>query len=347
MNVGVPGEGGRDGVLGDRLGDARRARRDAPLLPPPRLALKASVVIPTRDRPERLRALLDSLLLQDASGFEVIVVDNGSGAETAELLASHPLAIRALRGEGRGPAAARNVGWREAKGRLVCFTDDDCRVAPGCGICPTRGSRRHRRCHRRRPHRARAGRGGAASGVHPIQPRHRPEPGLPHLQHRVPAGAARAAWWLRRVVPQPRGRGHGAWRGARSSPVLRRASPTARWCGTPSTTSAGSSWCGARAGAWTCRGSSTGIRACATTCSAASSGSASTRSCAAAIAGAALARPTRGASLALALPYLRFCRRLHGSYPGAVAHLPAHVAVDGAELAALAAGSARERTLVL
>ena len=68
---------------------------------------------------------------------------------------------------------------------------------------------------------------------------------------------------------------------------------------------------------------------------------------AAAIAGAVLARPTRGASLALTLPYLRFCRGLHGSYAGALAHLPAHMAVDGAEVAALALGSAHERTLVI
>jgi hypothetical protein len=66
-----------------------------------------------------------------------------------------------------------------------------------------------------------------------------------------------------------------------------------------------------------------------------------------AAAGAALARRSGGASLLLALPYLRFCRGLHGSYAGTLAHLPLHVAVDGSEMAVLACGSAAHRTLVI
>jgi GT2 family glycosyltransferase len=70
-----------------------------------------SVVIPTRDRPARLRAQLDSIAAQQvATPYEVIVIDDA---------------------EGRGPAAARNTGWRQAGGTLVVFTDDDCRAAPG------------------------------------------------------------------------------------------------------------------------------------------------------------------------------------------------------------------------
>ena len=33
--------------------------------------------------------------------------------------------------DGRGPAAVRNIGWRRAKGELVCFLDDDVTVDPG------------------------------------------------------------------------------------------------------------------------------------------------------------------------------------------------------------------------
>ena len=66
-----------------------------------------------------------------------------------------------------------------------------------------------------------------------------------------------------------------------------------------------------------------------------------------ALAGLALAGRTRGASLLLALPYARLYRDQHGSYPGTLASLPGHAAVDGAEIAAVTAGAARHRTLLV
>ena len=66
-----------------------------------------------------------------------------------------------------------------------------------------------------------------------------------------------------------------------------------------------------------------------------------------ALAGAALAGRTRGASLLLAAPYLRLYRHQHGSYAGALAALPGHAAVDAAEIAAVSAGAARFRTLLV
>jgi hypothetical protein len=60
-----------------------------------------------------------------------------------------------------------------------------------------------------------------------------------------------------------------------------------------------------------------------------------------------LARRTRGASLGLALPYLLSRRRMHDGWAGALAALPGYVLIDAVEVAALAVGSARNRTLVL
>lgn len=101
-------------------------------------APKASIVVPTRDRPELLRALLRSLADQDSGvrPFEVIVVDDASDATPPESDAGDALgegiALRVLRHPwSRGPAAARNTGWRAASGTLVAFTDDDCQAAPG------------------------------------------------------------------------------------------------------------------------------------------------------------------------------------------------------------------------
>lgn len=92
-----------------------------------------SVVVPSHDRPLRLRWLLNALEEQrlDRDRWEVIVVHDDAGSETEELLASHPLAetgvLRRLRLPPCGPARKRNAGWRAARGRSIVFTDDDCR----------------------------------------------------------------------------------------------------------------------------------------------------------------------------------------------------------------------------
>jgi GT2 family glycosyltransferase len=97
-----------------------------------------SVVIATRDRPSRLARQLAALRAQTLAPerFEVVVVDDGSGPETAGLLDDEGArtdgpAIRLHRHDASlGPGAARNAGWRMARAPLIAFTDDDCEVAP-------------------------------------------------------------------------------------------------------------------------------------------------------------------------------------------------------------------------
>ena len=91
-----------------------------------------SVVVPTRGRPERLKSLLRGLEGQDAE--EVVVVLDGPDPATERVLAAarRALGVHVQRHPApRGPAAARNTGWRAARGELVAFTDDDCVPAPG------------------------------------------------------------------------------------------------------------------------------------------------------------------------------------------------------------------------
>ncbi len=93
-----------------------------------------SVVVATRDRPERLAALLVSLRAQTLDEpFEVVIVDDGSGPQTAAVLERQPegLALITVRAGGEGPARARNLGWRAASGPWIAFTDDDCEPAAG------------------------------------------------------------------------------------------------------------------------------------------------------------------------------------------------------------------------
>ncbi len=97
-----------------------------------------SVVVATHNRAERLAALLAGLRRQTLprDRFEVIVVDDGSADETPDVLAAEqarrelPLAF-VRHHEGRGPATARNRGWRLAAAPLIAFTDDDCVPTPG------------------------------------------------------------------------------------------------------------------------------------------------------------------------------------------------------------------------
>src|SRR5947209_721307 len=97
-----------------------------------------SVVVATHNRPARLERLLESLSAQrlERHQFEVIVVDDASEQQTGQLLArwetEAALPLRTIRLEApRGPAAARNAGWRSARAALVAFTDDDCAADPG------------------------------------------------------------------------------------------------------------------------------------------------------------------------------------------------------------------------
>ncbi|MFW5470851.1 HAD-IIIA family hydrolase [Knoellia sp. CPCC 206435] len=87
-----------------------------------------AVVVPTVGRAS-LVDLLESLAAQgEPRPNEVVVVDDRPGSPPplelpADLLRT--LDVRVVPGLGRGPAAARNVGWRVCDGVWVCFLDDD------------------------------------------------------------------------------------------------------------------------------------------------------------------------------------------------------------------------------
>jgi glycosyltransferase involved in cell wall biosynthesis len=109
--------------------------------------MEFSIIIPTYERMDVLPEVLDAAEgQQDAPAYEIVVVDDGSGDGTGDWLKSRAFTVpyRIVSQSNQGPAAARNLGVREARGRLVAFLGDD--TVPSTGWLAS-----HARAHRRRP----------------------------------------------------------------------------------------------------------------------------------------------------------------------------------------------------
>ena len=113
----------------------------------PESQYRVSVVVPTFKRPDLLFRCLTALMAQDfdAGDYEVIIADDAACDETRRaveawcrsrvpVLPVHRQcpAVRYIAITGNhGPAAARNAGWRVARGEIIAFTYDDCVPTPG------------------------------------------------------------------------------------------------------------------------------------------------------------------------------------------------------------------------
>ena len=84
-----------------------------------------SVIIPTYNRGWMLKEAIDSVLAQDFTDFELIVVDDGSTDDTGQVLAAYDQKVIAVHQSNRGVSAARNRGIGAASGQLIAFLDSD------------------------------------------------------------------------------------------------------------------------------------------------------------------------------------------------------------------------------
>jgi FkbM family methyltransferase len=84
-----------------------------------------SVIIPSYERPASLTRLLELLSRQVFSDFEVVVVDQSAIPLDLDALRCN-FPIQYIHTTERGPAKARNLGIKHAKGPVLAFTDDDC-----------------------------------------------------------------------------------------------------------------------------------------------------------------------------------------------------------------------------
>lgn len=96
-----------------------------------------AVIVPTFRRPQLLTRLIDALSAQTLGShrWEVVVVDDCSGADAEPALADLPTRLEApLRvlytPRNGGPDKARNLGWRAVDAPLLAFCDDDVVPAP-------------------------------------------------------------------------------------------------------------------------------------------------------------------------------------------------------------------------
>lgn len=105
---------------------ARRRLREQDLS---QWAQLVSVIVTARDQAHELEGCIESVLAQTYPHFEVVVVDDGSADNTAEV-ARRYAGIRVLERRVTGMAEARNAGLAGTRGAFVVFLDADDRLLP-------------------------------------------------------------------------------------------------------------------------------------------------------------------------------------------------------------------------
>jgi glycosyltransferase involved in cell wall biosynthesis len=84
-----------------------------------------TVILPVRNGEKLLPESIGSVLQQEYGPLELIIVDDGSSDGTARVAAEVADRVRYYYQPNSGPAAARNLGIREAKGEYIAFIDAD------------------------------------------------------------------------------------------------------------------------------------------------------------------------------------------------------------------------------
>jgi Glycosyl transferase family 2 len=85
-----------------------------------------SVVLPTYERPDRLRRAVQSVIAQRYTRWELLVVDDGGEPDSRRVVEeTEDPRVRWMRIEHGGVCAARNAALAEASGELIAYLDDD------------------------------------------------------------------------------------------------------------------------------------------------------------------------------------------------------------------------------
>ncbi|MDB5143003.1 MAG: glycosyltransferase [Mucilaginibacter sp.] len=91
-----------------------------------------SIIIPLYNRPQEIKELLDSLTLQSYRQFEVLVIEDGSVNDAADIVKSFAgkLDVRYFVKANEGQGFTRNYGFERAKGEYFIIFDSDCLIPP-------------------------------------------------------------------------------------------------------------------------------------------------------------------------------------------------------------------------
>jgi len=287
----------------------------------------------------RLAALLDSI---DGADEVVVVLDGATPEVEAVVHGRDVTVVRHL--ESRGPAAARNSGWRAASGNLIAFVDDDCVAAPGwLGSLRAAAAQDTVVQGRVEPHPDEMSRMGPFARTLRV---HSAGPFFQTANILYPRELLERLGGFDEAYPYPAGEDTDlGWRATEMGARAVFAGDALVWHAVHDM--------GPRALVRDARRWGSAVRLVRR-----HPGlrvhfhrrvfwKPSHERLLLAGAGAALSRRTGGASLLLVLPWLLVHRREHAALSGLVRAWPAHLAVDAAETAAMARGSVVARTLLL
>ncbi len=89
-----------------------------------------SIIIPLYNRPQEIRELLETLVLQTYKGFEVLVIEDGSKLDAAAVIEDfkNRLDLKYFVKENEGQGFSRNYGFERARGDYFIIFDSDCLI---------------------------------------------------------------------------------------------------------------------------------------------------------------------------------------------------------------------------
>ena len=94
--------------------------------------MRYSVIVPVYNRPDEVDELLQSLMQQTYTDFEVIIVEDGSAVPCKDVVDKYAASmdIRYYLKPNSGPGKSRNYGAERSHGEYLIILDSDCILPP-------------------------------------------------------------------------------------------------------------------------------------------------------------------------------------------------------------------------